>query len=475
MSLNSKVVLSSLAATLGALTAWVLVDFNPFFKLSETTTYTSFMQSLSEQWFVGAIFGTLVGLSIGYINGLYAGSTAHLQRNLGWGAVVGFLAGIFGLSFGQLIFGSLYVNPQTLPPFSPLRFIFFLMGVIVRAIGWSVIGFFIGIAQGIVEKSRKTAKHGAIGGLIGGFLGGMLFELVPYIVPPGTKNVGVISRAFGMVVTGGAIGFFIGLVETLLKQAWIRVVAGRNEGKEYIITKPETTIGRAELSDIGLFGDRNIALTHAKIIAQQGRHLIRDAGSPIGTLVNGRRVTECFLKDGDIIEIGSMRLEFHEKATASKVPRQVDVSSPQAPGIPTTPGVCPYCGSLKDPRTGACACSIGTGVPDKQEIGAPTQQPQMVGAAPRLVGVSGPYTGQVFQLKEGETTIGREPGRDIELPLDTTISRRHARIVNERDSYVVYDEGSSNGTTVNTVRVTQQALKPGDIIAFGMSAFRFEQ
>lgn len=470
MSLNSKVILSFLASTFGALLGWVIVDFNPWYRLQPGPTIGTFMKQISEQWFVGAIFGTMVGLAIGYVNGLWAGSWPQMKRNLGWGAVVGFCGGILGLVFGQLFFGSLYVDPLSVPPLSVMRPFYFVWGIIVRAIGWALIGLFIGVVQGLPSGSKRAARHGAVGGLLGGFVGGTLFEIVPWILPPGTKNPGVVSRAISMTVTGASIGFFIGLVETLLKQAWIRVVQGRNEGKEYVISKPRTTIGRDELADIALFGDRNIAPLHAVIDVQQGRHILHDAGSPIGTLINGQKVTQSVLKDGDIIEIGSMRLEFHEKATASKIPRQVDVpESPPSRPIPQAPGICPFCGGKKDPNTGLCDCSIGAS-PTSQTISAPT------GTGPRLVGISGPYAGQSFILAlDTPTTIGREPGRSIQLPMDTTVSRKHARIVNEGGTFVVYDEGSSNGTVVNGMRVNRQELAPGDVIAFGASQFRFEQ
>lgn len=324
-----------------------------------------------------------------------------------------------------------------------------------------MIGFFIGIVQGLPSKSKRAARHGSIGGLLGGFVGGTLFEIVPWILPPGTRNPGVLSRAIGMTVTGATIGFFIGLVETLLKQAWIRVIQGRNEGKEYIISKPRTTIGRDELADIPLFGDRNIAPLHAIVEVQQGRHVLRDAGSQIGTLLNGQKVTQGVLKDCDVIEIGSMRLEFHEKATASKIPRQVDVSEkPLSESIPQVPGICPFCGGRKDPNTGLCDCSVGVAPLSRQA-------PERSGIGPRLVGISGPYAGQSYTLSsDAPTTIGREPGRSIQLPMDTTVSRRHARIVNEGGTFVVYDEGSSNGTVVNGIKITRIELAPGDIVAF---------
>jgi len=478
MSLNTKVILSFLAGTCSAMLAWVVIDFNGYYTLSGAAAAKSFIELFSEQAFVGAVFGIFVGLGIGFINGLSGGSGRLIRRDTMWGAAVGLGGGLLGLFFGQLFFGSLYRDPREAVSISALGPFIFIWNVLVRALGWSLIGLFLGMAQGLPSGSKKAARHGAVGGFIGGLLGGTLFEIVPYILPPGTRNPGVVSRGISMTITGASIGFFIGLVENLLKQAWIRVVQGRNEGREYIISKGRTTIGRDELSDVGLFGDRSISPLHAVIEAQSGRHVLRDAGSSLGTAVNGQRVPEHTLRDGDIIEISSMRLEFHEKATASKIQKPVDAAPRPPVQIPSMEGICPFCGTKKDPSTGACACTVG-GQPATAPApvpGVPPAVPAAPVAGPRLVGLSGPYAGQSFSLSaSGATSIGREPGRDIQLPMDTTISRKHARVENEGGTFVVYDEGSSNGTVVNGTRVTSQTLAPGDVVQFGSSAFRFEQ
>lgn len=93
---------------------------------------------------------------------------------------------------------------------------------------------------------------------------------------------------------------------------------------------------------------------------------------------------------------------------------------------------------------------------------------------PRLVGVEGPYAGQVFLLNNPVTFLGREPDKDIVLSADTTVSRNHARLVNEQGRFVLYDNGSANGTFVNGMRIAMQVLAPGDLVQFGASKFRFE-
>jgi pSer/pThr/pTyr-binding forkhead associated (FHA) protein len=44
----------------------------------------------------------------------------------------------------------------------------------------------------------------------------------------------------------------------------------------------------------------------------------------------------------------------------------------------------------------------------------------------------------------------------------------------ENGSFILCDEGSSNGTFVNGMSIVRQPIAPGDLIEFGGSAFKFE-
>lgn len=72
--------------------------------------------------------------------------------------------------------------------------------------------------------------------------------------------------------------------------------------------------------------------------------------------------------------------------------------------------------------------------------------------------------------------IGREDGSDIVLH-DTRVSRRHALLYRMQEgSYYLVDEGSSNGSYVNAVRITLPTrLKDGDQISIGSMNIQFRQ
>lgn len=64
------------------------------------------------------------------------------------------------------------------------------------------------------------------------------------------------------------------------------------------------------------------------------------------------------------------------------------------------------------------------------------------------------------------TTIGRSFAATIQLE-DPGVSRRHAIVIQRRESIRILDDRSANGTFVNGERVTEAELAPGDTIALG--------
>jgi hypothetical protein len=80
--------------------------------------------------------------------------------------------------------------------------------------------------------------------------------------------------------------------------------------------------------------------------------------------------------------------------------------------------------------------------------------------------VSGGYTGQVFAVGEGNSTIGRSPDNTISLDAPD-VSRRHARLERSGRHVRIYDLNSTNGTRINGESVHISDLQPGDEIRLG--------
>ena len=81
-----------------------------------------------------------------------------------------------------------------------------------------------------------------------------------------------------------------------------------------------------------------------------------------------------------------------------------------------------------------------------------------------------------IEIEIGTMTIGRKPGNDLALPLDTYISGRHAEILADASGVYLTDVGSTNGTVVNGQRLTanaRQLLLEGDEVQLGQTRFKF--
>jgi DNA-binding winged helix-turn-helix (wHTH) protein len=83
------------------------------------------------------------------------------------------------------------------------------------------------------------------------------------------------------------------------------------------------------------------------------------------------------------------------------------------------------------------------------------------------------WNDQTFSLREGENVVGRDPRCDVWLDA-VGVSRRHARIHVNRDSVILEDLGSTNGTMLRQETVTApHPLHDFDVISFGSSKVKF--
>jgi FHA domain len=87
----------------------------------------------------------------------------------------------------------------------------------------------------------------------------------------------------------------------------------------------------------------------------------------------------------------------------------------------------------------------------------------------RLVPVSGP----AIDVVKDQSMVGRDPSCEIVLP-DGSVSRRHARLEKRGGAWWVVDQGSANGTYVNSLKVAEQSLKNQQELRFGAMAFRVD-
>ncbi len=107
---------------------------------------------------------------------------------------------------------------------------------------------------------------------------------------------------------------------------------------------------------------------------------------------------------------------------------------------------------------------------DKAAARPPRPEPKRKQLYLRIVEPSA-HHGQTFDLDD-ELTIGRSPGCGVPTPDDIYASTLHARLFRRKDQLWVEDLGSTNGTYVNSERITQaQRLGKGDVLQAGSTVF----
>jgi len=262
----------------------------------------------------GMFLGLTVALGLSLVDALWNLSLRQfllIAQRVGVALLVGCVGGLIGGLLGQWLFG--------------------LTGsLIFYVFGWTLTGLLIGVSIGVYEllvsvisqrdvsgATRKLVK-GLVGGTIGGILGAVLslfFKMSGPVLFKGKEPNDLWSpTAWGFVALGMCIGLLIGLAQVILKEAWIKIETGRKAGKEMILTKEQTSIGRAEACDIGLFGDNQIEKLHAHIVQSNNRYYLEDMKTPGGTYVNDHPVSgRVALSSGDLIRVGGSVLCFRER------------------------------------------------------------------------------------------------------------------------------------------------------------------
>jgi hypothetical protein len=263
----------------------------------------------------GMFVGLAVALGLSLVDAVWNLSLRQVGQVLarvGTAVVVGCVGGLVGGMIGQILY--------TASGHLGLFLVF----------GWALTGALVGVSLGVFEVlsalvrqtdlagARKKLINGLIGGSTGGLVGGILYLLLSTIwtaiFADKDKDALWSPGAMGFVALGLCIGLLIGLAQVILKEAWVKIESGRRAGKEMILAKEKTTIGRAESCDLGLFGDSTIERLHATILLFGNRYYLEDANTPAGTFVNEQPAAgRVPLRSGDRIRVGQSVLCFRER------------------------------------------------------------------------------------------------------------------------------------------------------------------
>lgn len=92
-------------------------------------------------------------------------------------------------------------------------------------------------------------------------------------------------------------------------EASLLLIEGDLDESEFILGE-NTSIGRSPSNDICL-KESKVSRQHAAINLRNGHYVMIDLKSSNGILINGRKVEEAYLQDGDIITVGSFKFQFN--------------------------------------------------------------------------------------------------------------------------------------------------------------------
>ena len=303
MALLLRVYFNAVLGGLGGLIGWML-----FGVFADPTRMDQHGQAL--------LGGALIGGSIGYlvvsVEALRDRALIRFCRLATYGLVLGALGGALGFWVGD------HLNSLLLERYGARKF---AVALGARGVGWMVLGWAVGLSEGVAARSLGKMSYGAVGGALGGLAGGSLFAaLYQWAItqPAGALAPGdsaALAGAPGLVVLGACIGALSAFVQGVFQPASVRVVRGWQEGREYPLDRAFAMLGRDEGADVALFRDMRIEKQHAVIERTRHEFVLHNRAAPAQTLVNDAPVVgRCPLADGDRIQLGGVVLRFQLRA-----------------------------------------------------------------------------------------------------------------------------------------------------------------
>jgi hypothetical protein len=289
-TVSSRLIILGLGFLAG-IAAWPAAELVLYFQ-GTFPTYLAFL----------ALLGALVGALMGAFFGAAEGITSRIKKRIPTGVALGALVGCGGGAAGALVgqaalwlfagvFLLSYKNMQ------------WVVLPVSRAIGWAVLGIFVGAGEGVRARSPKKIAVGIMGGFLGGLVGGFALEYSRLLLPGFA-----FFRLVGLILLGLGIGFFYSLIEQGMAFGVLRILAGELKGKEFLLTERRMRIGRSSRNEIALPAYQDLADLQADIRVKKGEPVITNLEPKVSMLINEEKVQEKKLKLGDVIRIGSARI-----------------------------------------------------------------------------------------------------------------------------------------------------------------------
>ena len=181
---------------------------------------------------------------------------------------------------------------------TPFRWLWFF-------IPFSLLAANAGLASGWVLGDTKKAFRRAGWGFVAGGAAGVPLAAV-YLFA--WENPAVHLLAFA--AWSGFVSWVIFWGEKRMAKNWLRVLIGPEEDRIYPMEKHRITVGKLESNDIPLPDSQEIYPFHCEIHWAGDHYEIIDDENGGVVLVNFRQIQEQPLKNGDLVKIGSVLLQY---------------------------------------------------------------------------------------------------------------------------------------------------------------------
>lgn len=204
---------------------------------------------------------------------------------------------------------------------------------------------------------------------------------------------------------------------------------GPDIGMMFHLNNDIVRIGRGSKNDI-IIHDNEISREHCRLLHTGDGYTLEDMNSSNGTFVNSQRVVKpLLLRHGFYIELGdTVAFEFEQFEAGQGAPE---------PGFQETDTALTLPAQARPPESFS------------------------------LLMASGPDAGRVYSLAQPLIRLGRDLTNDIVIQ-DPEVSRFHARLRRMGTDYQIEDLGSTNGTRLNDVLVTEpRLLQNEDSVSLG--------
>lgn len=157
--------------------------------------------------------------------------------------------------------------------------------------------------------------------------------MAPVAEPPDAGNAGdYLETVVASMETRAAVEEEVDVTITSVNESPAKLIVSRNgQTREFLLKKPDISIGRAPSNDIALSGDQLASRRHALIHFDGVSYVIRDLVSANGTYINGVELrSPTPLSNGDHVGVGEHELIFFSVAESAAEPTTMTFHQPEA-------------------------------------------------------------------------------------------------------------------------------------------------